>query len=102
MHEHAVILSRAELEAMISDLVLKYHAERALLFGSYARGDATAASDIDLVVYGGPAFHNTDIFAFAEELHERSGKPVDVYEISELRVGTSFYDSVMAEGVNVA
>ena len=54
MHEHAVILSRAELEAMISDLVLKYHAARALLFGSYARGDATAASDIDLVVYGVP------------------------------------------------
>ena len=46
-------LSYPELEATIRLLLKKYHAEYALLFGSYARGEATPNSDIDLVVVGG-------------------------------------------------
>ena len=49
-------LSYPELEATIRLLLKKYHAEYALLFGSYARGEATPNSDIDLVVVGGPGF----------------------------------------------
>lgn len=44
------VLTRSELETAIRTLLKKYHAEYALLFGSYARGEATASSDIDLVV----------------------------------------------------
>ena len=40
-------LSYPELEATIRLLLKKYHAEYALLFGSYARGEATPNSDID-------------------------------------------------------
>ena len=36
-------LSYPELEATIRLLLKKYHAEYALLFGSYARGEATRA-----------------------------------------------------------
>jgi len=46
-------LSRTEIEQVIRELLHKYHAEYALLFGSYARGEATAASDIDVIVVGG-------------------------------------------------
>ena len=42
------VLTRSELETAIRVLLKKYHAEYALLFGSYARGEATASSDIDL------------------------------------------------------
>ena len=55
-------LSYPELEATIRLLLKKYHAEYALLFGSYARGEATPNSDIDLVVVGGPGFRARDIF----------------------------------------
>ncbi len=37
-----------------------------LLFGSYARGEETPESDIDIIVFGGDGFKKTDIFAFAE------------------------------------
>ena len=40
-------LSYPELEATIRLLLKKYHAEYALLFGSYARGEATPKSDLD-------------------------------------------------------
>ena len=96
------ILTRSEIEGAIRVLLKKYHAEYALLFGSYARGDATSSSDIDLVVVGGADFRARDIFAFGEELRQLTHKDVDAFEIRELNVGTPFYENVMQEGVRIA
>lgn len=96
------MLSMATIEQTIRELLSRYHAEYALLFGSYARGDATEESDIDVVVFGGEDFSKRDIFAFAEDLRALTGKDVDAFEICELNVGTPFYDSVMKEGKRIA
>lgn len=96
------VLTRSELETVIRALLKKYHAEYALLFGSYARGEATASSDIDLVVVGGVNFRARDIFSFGEELRQLTHKDVDAFELRELNVGTPFYETVMQEGVRIA
>ena len=96
------VLTRSELETAIRVLLKKYHAEYALLFGSYARGEATASSDIDLVVVGGANFRARDIFSFGEELRQLTHKNVDAFELRELNVGTPFYETVMQEGVRIA
>ena len=57
---------------------------------------------IDLIVIGGSKFDPTDVFCIAEELHRTLGKAVDVYELRELNVGSVFYNTVMAEGVQIA
>ena len=90
------------VEASIKQLLQCYHAEYALLFGSYARGEATEESDIDVVVFGGNQFRKSNIFAFAEDLREMTGKAVDAFEICELDPGTPFYESVMREGRRLA
>ena len=68
-------LSYPELEATIRLLLKKYHAEYALLFGSYALG---------------------------EELRQLTRKDADVFELRELNTGTPFYNTVMQEGVRIA
>ena len=45
-------LSLSEVKAVVKELLKRYHAEYALLFGSYARGDATPDSDIDIIIVG--------------------------------------------------
>ena len=60
------MLPMTTIEQVIRQLLTRYHGEYALLIGSYARGDATEDSDIDVVVFGGSQFKKTDIFAFAE------------------------------------
>ena len=94
--------TRLDIEKTIKALLVRYNAEYALLFGSYARGEETPDSDIDVVVFGGDNFKKSNIFAFAEELREALGKDADVFEISEVNKGTPFYDNLMKEGVKIA
>lgn len=94
--------TRMDIEKVIRPLLVRYNAEYALLFGSYARGEETPDSDIDVVVFGGDNFKKSNIFAFAEELREALGKDADVFEISEVNKGTPFYDNLMKEGVKIA
>ena len=96
------MLTRAEIEAAVKTLLVKYNAEYALLFGSYARGDETASSDVDVVVFGGHDFKKSNIFAFAEDLRRMVGKDADVFEICELNEGTPFFNRVMEEGIRIA
>ena len=96
------MLTKYEIEKAIRLLLQKYHAESALLFGSYARGDATPQSDLDVIVFGGKNFKKTNIFAFAEDLREITGKNVDAFEISEVDPDSAFYDSIHREGVKIA
>ena len=91
-----------ELRAVIVELLRKYGAEHAILFGSYARQEADAASDIDLVVIGGTRFDPTNVFCIADDLHSLTGKQVDVYELREINEGTDFYDTIFSEGVRIA
>lgn len=91
-----------EIENCIRQLVHRYHAEYALLFGSYARGDATPDSDVDVVVFGGAGFRKMNILAFAEDLREMTGKAVDAFEICEIDEDTPFYRAVMNEGRRIA
>lgn len=95
------VYTRKELQDMIWPLVKKYNATDALLFGSYARNEATPESDIDVIIIGGSNFILTDVLAIAEELYEASGKNVDVYEMQELNVGSPLYNNVMREGVSL-
>ena len=44
----AAILELRDIRQKVSDLASQYGAERIFLFGSYARGEATVDSDIDL------------------------------------------------------
>ena len=96
------VYSLNELAAVITPILRKYKAERALLFGSYARQEADADSDIDLLVIGGAQFDPTDVFFIADELYRATGKPVDVYELCEINADTDFYNTIMNEGVQIA
>ena len=96
------MLPIATIEQAIRLLLARYHGEYALLIGSYARGNATEESDIDVVVFGGSQFKKTNIFAFAEDLREMTGKNVDAFEICEVDSGTPFYEAIMREGRRIA
>ena len=88
-----------DIESMVQPILKKYSAEQAVLFGSYARNEATPDSDIDLMVIGGSTFDPTDVFCIADELYSTSGKNVDVYEKREIDEKSDFFKNIMSDGV---
>lgn len=46
---------------LVRPLAKKYHVKDIYLFGSYARGEADAQSDLDFLIFGGDGFRLTEI-----------------------------------------
>ena len=95
------IYTKEKISESVQSLLKKYHAEKAILFGSYARGEATEESDIDLIIVGGAEFEPTDVFAIAEELNRQLDKKVDVYELREIDKGSELYDAIFSDGIEI-
>ena len=91
------VLSLEMIADIVRPIATKYQVDSIYLFGSYARGEATAESDLDFLVFGGDSFRKTMIVAMAEELREAFEKPVDVFEICEVDQDSIFYDTIMRE-----
>ncbi|NMM93110.1 nucleotidyltransferase family protein [Bifidobacterium oedipodis] len=94
------IYSHDELRELIVPMLPHYGMKSAKLFGSYARNEATSTSDIDVLLEGNPGFSPLNVFAMAEELREKSGKDVDMYELSELSDGP-FRNAVFKDAVQL-
>jgi predicted nucleotidyltransferase len=98
--------SRSELLALLRDHEADLRArgvETVTLFGSLARGEATAASDVDLAVRPGPGFsrggfdHFGKFEALREHLAALLGCDVDLVEEPAVRPGLR--KAIAEEGV---
>ena len=85
-----------ELKSVVSSLAQRYGAERVYLFGSYARGDATEASDIDLRIDKG-SIHGLQFARLLGDLEDILGKKVDL--ISTNGMDNDFRRAIASEEV---
>ena len=97
MSDDTTVYTIDELRRCIVPLAVRRGIRHLRLFGSYARGEATGKSDIDLLVdKAGTRFLNMS--GLAGEISELLGKAVDIYDESELIDG-AFKDAVLREVV---
>ena len=66
-----------ELRSIVGNLASQYGAERVWLFGSYARGDMTADSDIDLRIDKG-SIRGLELAGLLCDLEDALGTSVDL------------------------
>ena len=71
------VLSRETISYYAVSLGRKFGAAKVSLFGSYARNEATADSDIDILLDKG-SIRGMQVLDFQEELSKKLGKKVDV------------------------
>ena len=76
-HVHDDVLTIEQIQRAVVSLAQEYGARHVSLFGSYARGEADAQSDVDLLLDKG-AVRGMRVLDFQDELARRLGRNVDV------------------------
>lgn len=77
------IYTLSRLKAVLTPIFIQYGVQRAVLFGSYGRGNATEKSDIDLLVDSG--LWGLRFVALLEDIQRAVGKDVDLFDPKRLR-----------------
>ena len=67
-----------EIRDIVVPIARRHGVAALYLFGSYARGEATADSDIDLLMDGGDIRSLYQLSTFRLDLEDALGKPVDL------------------------
>lgn len=88
------IYSIKEIEEKVRPIAEMYETGNIYLFGSYARGEATEKSDIDLLVEKGNA-NGIKFFVLFDEFRETFGKDIDI--ISDYQIEESKKDPMYRE-----
>ena len=73
--------------------------ECAYLFGSYARGEATGKSDIDILVVCPPM--GMKFYGIAAELEERLHKQIDLCTHRQLEKNERFIEQILKDGIKI-
>ena len=72
------LLTIEQIKAIAAPIAKRYGARRLALFGSYARGEETPHSDVDLFLDGGKIRSLLQYYTFVNELEDAFGRHVDV------------------------
>lgn len=93
------IFTKNEIKAKILPIFSGYPIEKAILFGSYARGNPTGSSDIDIVIDSKGKIRGIDFFGILEEIVEIFDVPVDLIEASQIIEGSRVQDEINKTGI---
>ena len=88
-----------KLKKILASVLKNFDVKRAILFGSYAKNNPTAKSDIDLVVDSEGKLLNIYFYGLLEDLIQKLQKDVDLFEISEIQKDSRIYNDIQKEGI---
>ena len=88
-----------EIKELLYPLLHAVPVSSAILFGSYARNEATAKSDIDLFVDSNGKLSDWDFCEFCEKLSDTTQKKMDIIEKIEIDPSSDLYQIIQTEGV---
>lgn len=95
--DNTTVYTIDQLRSIVAPFVESRGFANAYLFGSYARGEASGTSDIDILVDKGKA-RALAVCGLANHVYQATGKLTDVFDISELDQGP-FRESVLRDAV---
>lgn len=88
------MLTTLEIQKVISPIAAKYGVERIYLFGSYARGTSTSASDVDFRIDKGDV-RGIQMAFLLSDLEDALQLPVDL--LSTTALDDQFLDRIKKE-----
>ena len=86
-----------QIKDILSPIFQNYNVQRAILFGSYAKGTPQEKSDIDILVDSG--LHGLAFYGLLEDVVTFLEKPVDLIDRSEIVPDSEIDNEIKKNGV---
>ena len=95
--QYGTVYTIDQIRDVLAPILKKHSIQKAVLFGSYAKGQATPRSDVDLLVDSG--LTGLSFFGLLEEISNAFRVPVDLIDKSQLKKGSPLADEIIRTGV---
>ena len=93
------ILTLADIRKICEDLFQNYPVNYCYLFGSYAKANPNATSDVDLLI--STPVTGLRYFELTEQLRERLHKRVDLLDAKQLLNNENLLNEVLKDGIKI-
>jgi predicted nucleotidyltransferase len=94
------MLTIDEIRSIVTPLVMSHPVSRVILFGSYARGDNTVDSDVDLIIDSNGQLSFWDLLGISGDIILRLPIKADVLGLEEIKK-PALLESIINEGVTI-
>ena len=93
------IYTTSEIREKLLPIFASGPVEKAILFGSYAKGNPTRSSDVDILIDSKGKIKGIDFFGVLEDITEALSVPVDLIEASQIIDGSRTQLEIVETGV---
>jgi len=90
-----------QLQKKLATVFNKLPIYKAVLFGSYAKGNATENSDVDIMIDSRGQLKGFKFFGVATDIENALKKSVDLYEVHYLAQDSFVLKTALSEGVTI-
>jgi predicted nucleotidyltransferase len=95
------MISLDYISSAVSRVLAQYDVSEAFLFGSFARGEQTPNSDIDLRLACGNTMTFGALYELSHELEKELGRKVDIVTNPPERMSSAFRESIEQDEVRI-
>lgn len=88
-----------ELKDRLTPIFEKHGVRKAILFGSYAKGTASANSDVDLLVDSG--LRGLRFVGLLGDIRQTLGIDVDLFDVAHIEAGSQIDREIQETGVMI-
>ena len=92
------MLTVDEIRTIVTPLVEPFPVVRVILFGSYARGEATEKSDVDLIIDSEGELSFWELLGLIGDIVKKMPTKVDILGMDEIKK-PDLFDNISNEGV---
>lgn len=96
--KYQFIYNIEDIKKIVKPIFDEYNVNHVLLFGSYARNEASLVSDIDLCIVD-PKIRSIKLFSLKGDLQKSLSKDIDIFQISSVETDSPIYKNIFKDGI---